>query len=180
MANAFWSENKKEREEEEAKFLTGYAMKFYKENSFDFKMPETNLEKTEKQQKIVETPEIRRMVYEITKNDKKIIEKVYHIQQYVYKNISYKEIPGASYSYITLQNKEGDCLDKAILLSSMLNIIDVENYIVETIPENYVNHAFVIAKIYGKYLKLETTSSFFTTNNHTFYEIYNKNKRIKL
>ncbi len=164
----------------DAKCFDQYLIRQFNENSldsFDIGIPKQILERSEKQDKIVITPEIKIVAYHLTKNDRKLLQKAYHLQNYVYNNISYEQIPGASFSYETLKNKKGDCLDKAILLSAMLEATGIENYIVETSPENYQNHAYVIAKMYGKFLVLETTSSFFTLNRYKNYEIYNKDIR---
>ncbi|MFH1421606.1 MAG: DUF3857 and transglutaminase domain-containing protein [Planctomycetota bacterium] len=90
------------------------------------------------------TPEIENFVKDLIKNIKTEENKIAILYHYVQQNIEYISIKGSIASGLcghpaaeTFANKYGDCIDVAILFSTMLKIIDVEAYPVWV----YTNHS---------------------------------------
>ncbi len=161
------------------KVIDNYIHTYVKKNSFSINIPSEKLPSVDKQDKIIINEKIKKTARQLTENETSVIKKVYLLHQFVYENISYHEEPGTSSSFLTLETRQGDCLDKSILLSAMLSSLQIENYIIETKPEDFVNHAFVVVKIENKFFIVDPTDSFFNEKKYVFYEIYNKNFRAK-
>lgn len=133
---------------------------------------------TSKQNKI--TPEyinIRKTAYELTKNTNNDLERIKILFKYVSK-IPYKESSELKYPLDTLTDNEGDCADKSVLLSSLLYNIGIENYVIETYPnDNFTTHSLNLVYVDKTWFLLDTTSEDFwnaENNNYLFKEAYNK------
>jgi len=119
------------------------------------------------------TPEIEELVAELTKDARTIEEKIAALYYFAQREIRYISIKGSISSgrgghpaYETLQNKYGDCIDKAVLFSTMLKVIDVESYpisvrtnnegtAIRDIPSLDCNHAFNEIHLDGKIFYLD-------------------------
>jgi transglutaminase-like putative cysteine protease len=128
------------------------------------------------EKKIVVTDEIEKKVDEITKGcstDEERVAKIYHFIQKKIRYISIKAGIGSGYSghpaAETLQNEYGDCIDKAILFTTMLNVLDITSYpiFVNTNDSNDVerrlpsfdsNHAITKVVLNGEELYLDSTA----------------------
>ncbi|HOK39812.1 MAG TPA: DUF3857 domain-containing protein [bacterium] len=121
--------------------------------------------------------EIIKVVKEIISDEiekEKQIAKIYHWLQEKILYISIKGSAGSGLSghpaIETLENKYGDCIDKAILFSTMLSVIDIKAYpvIVKTndyslrpykLPTLGGNHAITKIELNGKEIFLDATST---------------------
>lgn len=128
------------------------------------------------QRRIEITPEIKRTVEEVTASATTVEEKIALLYQYVQQHIRYISIKGSIGSgwsgheaFFTLENKYGDCIDKAILFSTMLKLIGVESEPVvimtndsgeedRVVPTMYGNHAITAVHLNDKDFYLDTTS----------------------
>jgi len=120
--------------------------------------------------------DIKNKVTELTENLSTLDEKVAVLYHYVQQNNRYISIKGDIVSSLaghsatrTFHNKYGDCVDKAILLSAMLKLINVPAYPVLLmagggdwdieIPNFYMNHSITYAIVNGNEVWLDSTSS---------------------
>lgn len=135
------------------------------------------------------TPELEKVALEITKEVQTIEDKIAALYYFVQRKIRYISIKGSMSSgmaghpaYQTLQNKYGDCIDKAVLFATMLKAIGVEAYpvIVRTntagtaireIPILGGNHAINEIHLKGKVFYLDPVTRgyrypYFATFDH--------------
>ncbi|MFH1006672.1 MAG: DUF3857 and transglutaminase domain-containing protein [Candidatus Latescibacterota bacterium] len=123
------------------------------------------------------TPEIEQAVAEITAGTTDTEEKVARIYHFIQGSIRYISIKGSIGSgwsgheaFYTLQSKYGDCIDKSILFTTMLNVIGVtsEPIIILTnqagvadreIPSMRGNHAITQVHLDGRDFYLDATST---------------------
>ncbi|MBN1755150.1 DUF3857 and transglutaminase domain-containing protein [bacterium] len=132
------------------------------------------------EKRIEVTPEIEAKTLEVVEGAETVEEKVAKLYHYIQEDIRYISVKGSLGSGIaghpasyTLNNKYGDCIDKAILFSSMLKVIGVESYpiIVQTNDGGYLdrrsfplwggNHAINEVHLNGKKIILDATNNFF-------------------
>ena len=124
-------------------------------------------------ERIKVTPELARHTKELIKDAKTIDEKIAALYYYAQRDIRYISIKGSMSSswgghpaYQTLENKYGDCVDKAILFSTMLKEIGVEAYpvtlktneagtAITDIPIRDANHAITEVHLNGKIFYLD-------------------------
>ena len=123
------------------------------------------------------TPEIEHTVREITADAADQEEKVASIYHFIQQNIRYISIKGSIGSgwsgheaFFTLQSKYGDCIDKSILFTTMLDVIGVESEPIiiltnragaagRTIPSMRGNHAITLVHLNGRDFYLDATST---------------------
>ena len=129
------------------------------------------------ERRIQVTPEIEQAVREITADaadQEEKVARIYHfIQQYI-RYISIKGSIGSGWSgheaFYTLQNKYGDCIDKSILFTTMLNVIGVKSEPIiiltnragvadRSIPSMRGNHAITLVHLNGRDFYLDATST---------------------
>ncbi len=129
-------------------------------------------------EKIAVTPEIEQKVNEIVTvaKAKTKEEKLAAIYHWVQKNIEYISIKGdistgwtGHPALETMTNGYGDCIDKAILFSTMLKVVEIESYpisvrtrgegtAIRDIPMMDANHAITEVILDGKTIILDSTS----------------------
>jgi len=127
--------------------------------------------------RIEPTPEVRQVVQTITAGTRSREEAVARIYHFIERNIRYISIKGSIGSgwsgheaSLTLKNKYGDCIDKAILFTSMLKVVGVESEPVvvmtnnsgeddRTLPTMRGNHAITHLRLNGRDMYLDSTSS---------------------
>ncbi|MFH1745696.1 MAG: DUF3857 and transglutaminase domain-containing protein [Planctomycetota bacterium] len=125
------------------------------------------------------TPEIETQVAEIigaAATDEEKIARIYHWLQREIRYISIKGSMGSGWSghpaTLTLQNKYGDCIDKATLFATMLKAIDIQASPVvlatygmaaddRTLPTMYGNHAITKVNLDGREFHLDCTGTSF-------------------
>ncbi len=125
------------------------------------------------------SPEIEAKVKELTEGVENIEEKIAKIYYFVQKEIRYVSIKGSLGTGLsghpaseTFEKRYGDCVDKAVLLSTMLRVIGVEAYPVSVntndsdrapveIPCIYSNHAITEVHLDGRIFYLDSTSTFY-------------------
>jgi transglutaminase-like putative cysteine protease len=128
------------------------------------------------EKKIAVTDEIENKVEQITKGcstDEERVAKIYYFIQQKIRYISIKSGIGSGYSghpaTETLNNEYGDCIDKAILFTTMLNVLDIPSYpiFVKTNDSNDVerrlpsfdsNHAITKVLLNGEEIFLDSTA----------------------
>ncbi|MFC1854988.1 DUF3857 domain-containing transglutaminase family protein [Thermodesulfobacteriota bacterium] len=128
------------------------------------------------EKKIVVTDEITSKVNELTaglKSDDERVAAIYHYIQQKIRYISIKSGIGSGYSghpaKDTLKNEYGDCIDKAILFTTMLKVLDIESYpiILKTNDSNDMerrlpgfdsNHAITKIVLDGREFFLDATA----------------------
>jgi transglutaminase-like putative cysteine protease len=131
------------------------------------------------EKKIIVTDEIKEKVASLTGglvDDEEKIAKIYHYIQKEIRYISIKSGIGSGYSGHpapeTLKNEYGDCIDKAILFTSMLKVLGIESYpiILKTNTANDMerrlpgfdsNHAITKIVLDGREFFLDSTASNF-------------------
>jgi len=129
------------------------------------------------ERRIEVTPEVRKTVMKITAGAKGPEEKVARLYHFIERNIRYISIKGSIGSgwsghpaFFTLKNRYGDCIDKAILFTSMLKAIGVQAEPVilltnnageddRTLPSMRGNHAITHLRLNGRDMYLDATSS---------------------
>jgi transglutaminase-like putative cysteine protease len=122
------------------------------------------------------TPLIKKTTLEIVKDCKTKEEKLAKLYHWMQQNIRYLSVKsgiGSGWSghkaEITLKHKFGDCIDKAILFSTMLKVVGIEAYPVGLLTNNTYradyrlphfnnNHAITYVNFNGKEFFLDTTS----------------------
>ena len=122
------------------------------------------------------TPEIKQTVEEVTASATTVEEKIALLYHYVQQHIRYISIKGSIGSgwsgheaFFTLENKYGDCIDKAILFSTMLKVIGVESEPItimtngrgeedRVVPTLFGNHAITAMHLDSTDFYLDTTS----------------------
>lgn len=125
------------------------------------------------------TPEIEVKVKELTEGIDDIEEKIARIYYFIQDEIRYVSIKGSLGSGITghpagetFEKRYGDCIDKAVLFSTMLNLIGVESYPVSVntndsdrapieIPSIYANHAITEVHLNGTIFYLDSTATWY-------------------
>jgi transglutaminase-like putative cysteine protease len=125
------------------------------------------------------TPEIAAKVAEIvgdSTSDEEKLAKIYHWLQREVRYISVKGSMGSGWSghaaALTLQNKFGDCIDKATLFATMLKAIHIQAEPVilatygmaaddYTLPTLYGNHAITAVQLDGREFHLDCTGTSF-------------------
>ncbi|MCK5380613.1 MAG: transglutaminase domain-containing protein, partial [Candidatus Latescibacteria bacterium] len=123
------------------------------------------------------TPEIEQAVRDITADaadQEEKVARIYHFIQQTIRYISIKGSIGSGWSgheaFYTLQNKYGDCIDKSILFTTMLNVLGVESEPIiiltnragaadRTIPSMRGNHAITLVHLNGRDFYLDATST---------------------
>ena len=149
--------------------------------------------------KIVPNELVRETTLEVTKGSKDNEEKVARVYHFVQRKIRYISIKGSIGSgfgghaaWLTLQNRYGDCVDKAILMSAMLQTVDIEAEVVYLmtnggsqfmgkIPTVHANHAISRVTLNGKSFYLDSTATnyrypAFRTDDHGSVAMLYKNK----
>lgn len=106
--------------------------------------------------KIEPTTEIRKLSDELTSDSLDDLDNVYKLHQYVYKNIEYNLINESLNAEEILDLKQGDCSEKSILLSSLLNSKKISNYVANT-PK----HRYLFVDIEGVWLPVDATTGDF-------------------
>lgn len=122
------------------------------------------------------TPEITEAVEDITAGAATLQEKIASLYYFVQQHIRYISVKGSIGSgwsgheaFFTLQNKYGDCIDKSILLSTLLTVIGVESEPVvvmtnsegeedRAVPSMAGNHAISVVHLDGRDMYLDGTS----------------------
>ena len=94
------------------------------------------------------------------------LEKAKAVFDYVSGEIKYKLYDNWRTTGEVLETKEGDCTDKSILLVSMLKNAGIESYVVYGKKIEDYSHSWVSAKIEGKWIQMDAT----TTGFYYFYE----------
>jgi Domain of Unknown Function with PDB structure (DUF3857)/Transglutaminase-like superfamily len=120
---------------------------------------------------------VRKMALKVVNGAKTDHEKTALIYHFVQKNVRYISIKGSVGSgwgghpaWMTLQNRFGDCIDKAILLTAMLKTVGIEAepvvinaggglQLMKYIPTMYANHAITRVTINGESFYLDSTGS---------------------
>ena len=120
---------------------------------------------------------VKRLTARIVKRAKSDEEKVALIYHWLQKNIRYISIKGSIGSgwgghpaWLTLQNQFGDCIDKAILMTAMLNACGIEaevaalmsngrEQLMDKLPILHANHAITRVTLNGKSFYLDSTGS---------------------
>ncbi|MBU0638341.1 MAG: DUF3857 domain-containing transglutaminase family protein [Planctomycetes bacterium] len=123
------------------------------------------------------TPELDAKVAEIVGDSttaEEKIEKIYHWLQREIRYISIKGSMGSGWSghpaTLTLQNGYGDCIDKAILFATMLDVVGIKASPViiatygapaddRTLPTLYGNHAITQVELDGRRFHLDSTAT---------------------
>ena len=127
--------------------------------------------------RIVVTPAIQHIADSLVANTTSDSGKVAKIYHWIQKKIRYISIKGSAASGVsghkaieTLHNGYGDCTDKSILFTTLLNAVGIEAYPVyigtnseypqldTEIPDFYGNHAITKVYILGKGIYLDPTS----------------------
>lgn len=129
--------------------------------------------------------EIKNLALSITKGSKNKEQKIASIYHWLEKNIRYVSIKGSISSgmwghpaSLTLKNKFGDCVDKAVLFATMLKAIGIEAYPVgvltnregsppREIPIHWCNHAITEIHLNEKIFYLDCTGSNFRYPCHS-------------
>lgn len=139
-------------------------------------------------ERIKVTPAIEETVQELTQDAPTIEEKIAALYHFVQRQIRYVSIKGSMSSnwgghpaQQTLQNKYGDCIDKAILFTTMLKVIEVEAYPilvatngrtpVREIPVVDANHALNEIHLEGRVFYLDPVTwsyryPYFSSSDH--------------
>jgi hypothetical protein len=102
---------------------------------------------------IVPTIRIKELSNNLTSDALDDLDVVYILHQYVYKNIEYEFVDGSLDTEEILNLKRGDCSEKSILLSSLLNSEKIPNYVANT-----PTHRYVFVLIDGIWLPIDSTS----------------------
>lgn len=102
---------------------------------------------------IVPTMKIKELSNNLTYDALDDLDVVYILHQYVYKNIEYEFVDGSLDAEGILNLKRGDCSEKSILLSSLLNSKKITNYVANT-----PTHRYVFVLIDGVWLPIDPTS----------------------
>lgn len=131
------------------------------------------------ERRMVVTPEIEAMVADVTAGCRDKEEMVARLYHYVQQRIRYISIKGSLGSSVaghpaglTLENRYGDCIDKAILFGAMLKAVGVESEPVflmtnnsgevdRTLPGLWANHAVSHVNLDGRSFYLDSTSTTF-------------------
>jgi len=131
------------------------------------------------ERRMVVTPEIKAIVADVTagcRDQEEMVARLYHYVQQRIRYISIKGSLGSSVAGhpagLTLENRYGDCIDKAILFGVMLKVIDVESEPVflmtnnngevdRTLPGLWANHAVSYVRLDGRSFYLDSTSTTF-------------------
>lgn len=128
--------------------------------------------------RIILTDELKKFTLELTKDAKTDDEKMAKIYHFIQQQIRYISIKGSISSSLagheawhTFKNKYGDCIDKAILFSAMLQAVNIKAYpvVVKTndapksltpeIPVLDGNHAITEVHHGGRVFYLDTTAT---------------------
>jgi transglutaminase-like putative cysteine protease len=127
------------------------------------------------------TPEIRRVIDEVTKGLATDLEKARALTYWVRRHIRYLSMPSAKHSYTphdpkeVLANLYGDCKDQAQLLAVMLREIGIpvalvtlgaqdDGQVLPEVPSPWGTHAILLVTIAGRQHWIDTTSTFATWN----------------
>ncbi len=100
------------------------------------------------------------------------LEKAKTFFNYASNEIEYKKYDNWRTTSEVLETKAGDCTDKSIVLVSMLKDAGIESYVVYGKKIDGYSHAWVSAKINGKWLQLDPTAGDF---NYVYSCIADKN-----
>lgn len=129
--------------------------------------------------RMVATPEVKKKVEELTAGAKDVHEKIARLYHFLQREIRYISIKGSMSSgwsghpaHETLMNRYGDCIDKSILLCTMLGEIGVSAYpvtlktndketAIRDIPCLDANHAITEVHLEGRIFYLDPTHSDF-------------------
>jgi hypothetical protein len=132
------------------------------------------------------TPEIAQQVAEIVGDEQdpeQQLARIYHWLQREIRYVSIKGSMGSGWSghpaALTLRNKYGDCIDKAVLFSTMLKTLDIDSSPVivatnsmpaddRTLPTLYGNHAFNKITLGDRSFHLDSTA---TTYRYPFFRM---------
>lgn len=127
--------------------------------------------------KIVPDSTVKEAALELTEGAADDEEKVARIYHFVQKNIRYISIKGSIGSgrgghqaWITLKNRYGDCVDKAILMTAMLDAVGIKsqvaflmtnrgNQLMDKIPVLYSNHAITKVTLPERSFYLDSTAT---------------------
>lgn len=91
-------------------------------------------------------------------NGKNDFEKLKSAFNFASQDIAYKVYGDWRYPSEVLETKNGDCTDKSALLVSMLQNYGIESYVVTGKKINDYTHAWVAAKIDGKWMQIDPTA----------------------
>ncbi len=139
--------------------------------------------------RMVATPEVKSKVEELTAGAKDVDEKIARLYHYLQREIRYISIKGSMSSgwsghpaHETFTNRYGDCIDKSILLSTMLGEIGVDAYpvtiktndketAVRDIPVLDANHAITEVHLNDRIFYLDPTHTdyrypYFRSDDH--------------
>ncbi|MCK4666464.1 DUF3857 and transglutaminase domain-containing protein, partial [Candidatus Dependentiae bacterium] len=129
--------------------------------------------------KMKPTPAIEEKVKELTEGVTDVEDKIAKIYYFVQREIRYVSIKGSLGTGLTghpasetFEKRYGDCVDKAVLLGTMLKVIGVDAYPVSIntnssdlapveIPTIYANHAISEVHLKGKIFYLDSTSTYY-------------------
>ncbi len=129
--------------------------------------------------KMKPTPAIEEKVKELTAGVTDVEAKIAKIYYFVQREIRYVSIKGSLGTGLTghpasetFEKRYGDCVDKAVLLGTMLKVIGVDAYPVSIntnssdiapvkIPTIYANHAISEVHLNGKIFYLDATSTYY-------------------
>jgi transglutaminase-like putative cysteine protease len=154
------------------------------------------------EKKIIVTDDIKNKVSELTKgcaDDEERVAKIYYYIQRKIRYISIKSGIGSGYSghpaADTLHNEYGDCIDKAILFTTMLKVLDIPSYpiILKTNNSNEMerrlpgfdsNHAITKVVLNGRDIFLDSTAEnfrypYFQTADHGIFGINSLEKKFE-
>ncbi len=114
----------------------------------------------------VTNPTAMMLASSLTKESKTDLEKAKALFSYASNEIEYNRYDNWRTTAEVLETKDGDCTDKSIVLVSTLKNAGIESYVVYGNEINDYSHAWVSAKIDGKWMQLDPTA-------HDFNYVYN-------
>jgi len=113
----------------------------------------------------ISNPTAKELAFSLTRDSKTDLEKANAFFEYASDEIKYNRYDNWRTTSEVLETKDGDCTDKSIVLVSMLKNVGIDSYIVYGNEIDDYSHAWVSAKIEGRWMQIDPTAK-------EFYYIY--------
>jgi len=122
--------------------------------------------------------EIANLAKQITSGSKDDYEKVYKIYRFVYE-LPYRETTYLQSAMETI-SYGGDCADKSLLFSLMLDSIGINSYVAESEPINFTTHSFNLVYINGKWNAIDILNFFENPLENYNIKLFYNNKEMRV